>query len=442
MALRNLLLRLAFGGLLAAVGFVMARRKLPAQLTAWTDWEFDRIFFTFYAVSHFLLFFVAFFLLHQKPWADLIGFYVPQAHAVMQGQVPNRDFLSSYAPLNPYLDAFLLRMHDSPLTILVFQIICDLLSVPFWIRFLRRFMNETTVRKAALLYLLQPLVVWEICLDGKNQGMISLLLGIAFWAVARREILSGISFSLTWILVKILPVMFLPTLFIGARKRLRWLLAALLPSLIVYGAFVLVGADVTAGLRKENTIATPQNLPYLFGTLTGVDVPRIVLSLLSVAVILAVLFVTIRAQLDAKTEAAKLWKMALGAEFVLLVMMLINKKSDTSYLAMCFFLLSAFVAFEADRGRWTMLWFYLLLSFIGLPIVSFWYWPLKRQPATQIHAMSLAGDRNALIMVAMQTLLAVGYLGLAAGILRLLRVPAADSAPSEDEAQLVRDSVS
>lgn len=441
MALRNLLLRLTFGGLLAAVSFVMARRKLPAPLTAWKDREFDRIFFLFYGASHFLLFFIAFFLLHQKPWADLVAFYVPQAHAVMQGQVPNRDFLSSYAPLNPYLDALLLRMHDSPLTILVFQIVCDLLSVPFWIRFLRRFMKETTVRKAALLYLLQPLVVWDICLDGKNQGLISLLLGIAFWAIARREILSGFSFSLTWILVKILPVMFLPTLFIGARKRVRWLLAVSLPSLIVYGAFVLDKADVTAGLRKENTIATPQNLPYLFGALTGVEVPRMVLSVVSLAVIAAALFVTIRAQLEAVTEVARMWKMVLGTDLVLLVMMLVSKKSDTSYLAMCFFLLCAFVAFEADRGKRAMLWCYALLSLVGLPIASFWYWPLKRESATQIHALSLAGDRNALIMVAMQMLLAVGYLGLAAGILRLVREPAADAARLE-EAQLVRDSAS
>ena len=132
----------------------------------------------------------------------------------------------------------------------------------------------------------------------------------------------------------------------------------------------------------------------------------------------------------------------MALKLVLLVMMLVSKKSDTSYLAMCFFLLCAVVAFEADRGARAMPWFYALLSFIGLPIVSFWYWPLKRQSGTQIHAMSLKGDRNALIMAAMQTLLAVGYLGLAAGILRLLRVPAADSAPSEDEAQFVRDSAS
>src|ERR1700752_2767551 len=112
MALRNLLLRFAFGGFLAVVSFLVARRKLPAILGAWTDQQFDRIFFVVYAASRFLLFFAAFFVLHQKPWTDIVGFYVPQAHAVMHGLLPYRDFNSSYAPLNPYFDALLLRLRD------------------------------------------------------------------------------------------------------------------------------------------------------------------------------------------------------------------------------------------------------------------------------------------------------------------------------------------
>ncbi|HEY2469852.1 MAG TPA: hypothetical protein VGI45_18680 [Terracidiphilus sp.] len=441
MALRNLLLRFAFGGFLAVVSFLVARRKLPKPVAAWTDQQFDRILFGVYGASHFLLFFTAFFVLHQKPWTDIIAFYVPQAHSVMHGLVPYRDFDSSYAPLNPYIDALVLRLHDSALSILAFQILCDLLSVPFWTRFLRRYMNEATVRKAALLYLVQPLVFYEICIDGKNQGLISLLLGISFWAVARREILSGFSVSLTWILVKILPIMFVPALFIGARKRIRWMMAAAVPSLIVYGAFVLKGADVTEGLRKEGNMITPQNLPYLFGALTGFDLPKIVLSLLSLAVIAVVLVITIRAQLVAKSDAAKLWKMGLGVLLILFAVLLMNKKSDTSYLGMCFFLLCGFIAFESDGGRKSTTWLYVLLSILALPIASFWYWPLKQPMGPQLHTLCRAGDRLAWSMLLMQTLLAVSYLGLAFKILRSVRQDAFESV-EESGARLVRGSAS
>ena len=440
MALRNLLLRFAFGGFLALVSLMVARRKLPEAVADWTDQQFDRILFTVYGASHFLLFFAAFFVLHQKPWTDIVAFYVPQAHAVMHGLVPYKDFDSSYAPLNPYIDSLVLRLHNSALSILAFQILCDLLSVPFWTRFLRRFMSETAVRKSALLYLVQPLVFYEICIDGKNQGLISLLLGISFWAIGRREVLSGISASLTWIMVKILPVMFVPALFFGARKRIQWLMSAVLPSVIVYGAFMLRGADVTEGLRKEGNMITPQNLPYLFGVLTGFDLPRVVLSLVSLAVIAAVLVVTIRAQLQARTESQRLWKMVLGVLLVLLAVLLVNKKSDTSYLAMCFFLLCGFVAFAADCGNRGIVWLYVLLSGLSLPIASFWYWPLKQPMGPELHAQCLAGSRAAWAMLLMQALLAASYLGLAFGILRSVRRGAVDPAGEESATQLIRDS--
>ena len=160
MALRNLILRFAFGGIMAVLGFAVTRWKLSEKILGWSDKQFDHNLIAVYAGSRSLVFFAAFFVFHQKPWADLVGVYVPEAHAVMHGLVPYRDFASSYAPLNPYIDAALLWLHDSPLSILVFQIVCDIVSVPFWIRFLRRCVNEATILEAALMYLVQPLVIW------------------------------------------------------------------------------------------------------------------------------------------------------------------------------------------------------------------------------------------------------------------------------------------
>ena len=167
---------------------------------------------------------MTFFLLHQKPHADLPVYYMPEAHAVMHGLIP--DFTSSYAPLNPYLDALLLHMHDSPLSILVFLIICDIASIPFWIGFLRRFLPETTLRRSALLYLVQPIVLWGTCIDCKNHACISVLLAIALFTIAKKEIVSGVSYGLSFVLVKILPLMFLPAMFAGAHRRAKWLLSA------------------------------------------------------------------------------------------------------------------------------------------------------------------------------------------------------------------------
>lgn len=441
MALRNLLLRFVFSALLALVSFAVVRSRLFGKLGRWDNRQFDRLFVAFYAASHLLVFFAAFFVLHQKPWADLPAFYVPQAHAVMHGLVPYRDFKSSYAPLNPYLDAVLLKLKDSPLSILVFQIFCDIASVPFWIGFFRRMLNENTVRKAAVLYLLQPMVIWEICLDGKNQGLIALLLAISFYALARREVASGVSLSMSWILVKILPVIFLPSMFLGARRRFVWLASVVVPSVAVYGAFMLRGADVTSALRGEAELTTPQNLPYLFSSLTGWDLPKVALSAVLLFMVAGALVVAIWSQLRQVGEAARLWVTALSCEVILLALMMANKKSDTSYLGMCFFLLCAFVAFDADRRRRASSIFYALISLLALPIASFWYWPLHHEPAKALHNLWMAGNRNAWIMVLMQVLLVASYLGLAMGMLRSIRRPLTE-AEIRTEPMAVTDSAS
>jgi hypothetical protein len=421
MAERNLLLRFVFSAILAALSFAVARLPLLKKIGRWENRRFDRIYFTAYAASHFLVFLVVFVVLHEAPRTDLPAYYVPEAHSVMRGLLPYRDFQSSYAPLNPYLDAALLKVHDSSFSILIFQILCDAFSVPFWIGFLRRALNENTVRKAALLYLIQPVVIWGICIDGKNQGLIALLLAVSFYTIARREILSGVSLSLSWILVKILPVIFLPTLFFGARRRARWLIGVMAPSILVYGGFLLLRVDVSQAMRRESMFSTPQNLPYLFGALTGFEIPRLALSVVLLLVVAATLGVTVRSQLRQDTNAAGLWVMALSCELVLLTVMLVNKKSDTSYLGMCFFLLCGFVASDADRGgQWMSNW-YVLLTLFGLPVVSFWFWPLKMEQAVRLHALWLAGNRNAWIMMAMQVILELSYIGLVWGLLRTVR---------------------
>lgn len=421
MPLRNLTLRFIFSAILAMLSFAVARMPMLSRIGRWEKRRFDRIYFGVYAASHFLVFLTAFVVLHEAPRTDLPAYYVPEAHAAMHGLIPYRDFPSSYAPLNPYLDGVLLKVHDSPFSILIFQILCDVLSVPFWIGFLRRVLKEDTVRKAALLYLMQPIVIWGICIDGKNQGLIALLLAISFYSLARRDVLSGVSLCLSWILVKILPVMFLPTLFFGARRRARWMMSVVAPTVAVYGTFVLMRVDVSLAIRRESNMATPQNLPYLFSALTGFEVPVFVLSAALLLVLAAVVGTTTRWQLRENAVAARLWVTGLSCELILLTVMMFNKKSDTSYLGMCFFLLCGFVAFDVDQGRRWMSNWYGLMTLIGLPIVSYWFWPLHMETPVILHRLWLSGSRNAWIMMAMQFVLELSYAGLAWGLLRSAR---------------------
>lgn len=417
------LVHFLFGAIFACASLAVARMNLPARLGRMTKRRFDFYFLLVLLGTHFSVFVLAFFVLHQQPHSDLPAAYVPEAHAVMNGSLPYRDFVSSYAPLNPYLDAAVLKIKDSALVLIAFQILCDAASVPFWIGFLRRCLPESAVRRSALLYLLQPLVIWDICLNGKNHGCISLLLAISMYCIARRETLSGISYGLSLVMVKILPSIFLPALFLGARKRWIWLISALALPVVVYGSFWLAGLDITVPVRLEGGKSTSGNLPYFVCALIGRDISVGVVGLLTLAALGCVVIYAGLAQLRATTQAQSLWTLSLSVLIVLFALLTANKKASTSYLEMCFFLICAFTAVHAEKKRWSVAYLYAILSMAGLPVSSLWFVALRGASPVELHHLLLTGDRNAIIEMVLQALVLTSFLGLGLRMVQDLRGP-------------------
>jgi hypothetical protein len=415
-----LILRFVFCAVLALLSVLITRTKWVDKIAGIKRRQFDGWFFAIFAVSHFAMFVVVFLILHQQPWADLTGAYMPQAEAAMHGLMPYRDFESAYAPLNPFLDAALLRLHHSPLTILVFQICCEILAVPFWMGFLRRFMKERSVRLAAVLYLLQPLVMWNICIDGKNQGMICLLLSIALFTIGRREILSGVSYSISIVAVKLLPIIFFPALFFGSRKRILWSVSALLPIVLVYGAFQLHGVDVLHPVKLIAPILAPQNLPFFITAATGSTLPPLTMDLLRYIPLVTVVLFTVFIQWTPKGEATRLWEMQLSMLLVFLTVNTFNGKTDTSYFGMFFFVACSLVAVWLERGRKSILFPYLAFTAVSLPVTSFWFGPMRHLEAEAIFPLWTKGDGTALLMMALQIVLLYSYFGLAYAAVRSL----------------------
>jgi len=383
------------------------RRPVPGRILALRRREFDAIFIALFGLTHLLLFFLVFFVLHQSPHADLPSYYVPEAHALLRGLTPYRDFPSSYAPWNSYLDALLLRIHDSPLSILVFQIACDILSVPFWIGFTRRFLPEDIVRKAAILYMIQPMVLWDVCIEGKNQACISLLLALALYLIARYDLASGVSYSLSLVLVKILPLIFLPALFLGARKRTLWLLGAVALPAVAYGAFLWHGIDVTAPIRIEQRLITGGDLPYLASLVFGRTISAGLSSAIFLLTVAATVLISNYAQIRTQLAAERLWKVLLAILAVLFTVLLFSRKSDPSYLGMCFFLICIFVAVHAEQTKnWTSS-FYAALTLVVMLVTSLWFQLLPFY--FKLHDMLWAGDKSAIAMFVSQSLLIFCY---------------------------------
>lgn len=410
MDLRNLVLRVGFGVVLAILSFAIVRLRPSRAIANLHVRRFDQLFLATFALIRIALFVVVFFVLHQHPHADLPAVYVPEAHAVLHGSVPYRDFKSSYAPLNPYLDAALLKIRDTPLSILCFQIACEIASVPFVLGFFRRFLSEWSVRKAALLYMVQPVVLWGTCVDGKNHACIALLLAIALYAVARREVLSGIACGLSFTVVKILPLMFLPALFMAASKRVIWLVSALAIPVLVYGGFALARIDVTVPLRAEGDLITAGNVPYLAAAVFGHETAPRILNIVALGLTLSAVSFAAWAQRKVEAHPQRMWKLTLSMLLVLFTVLLFTKKSDPIYISMAFFLVCALTVKEEEARPhgWTA-YVYSLLSAIGLPVASFWFWPLHEATGPQLHTLMLKGNSAAVLMVAGQAVLIACY---------------------------------
>src|SRR5277367_7166998 len=95
---------------------------------------FDRTVNLAFILSRLGAYLGVFFVLHIARRGDLMGFYWPEATAVLEHRLPYRDFQSSYAPLHAYLDASAIRLWFSPLAIILLAICVEMLLLPLWLR--------------------------------------------------------------------------------------------------------------------------------------------------------------------------------------------------------------------------------------------------------------------------------------------------------------------
>lgn len=210
--------------------------------------------------------FVAIYVIgHQNVTSDVPGYYVPAAQAVLNGQVPYRDFALSYAPLFPYIGASLLTVWDDAKVFALFAIAVNALALVLWHKAAVVTVGEHTARASSVLFATSGHVLVQALL-GTNQAWIGAALAAStLFIVTGREVASGVAQAAALCAVKVLSLLFWPVLWIMAGRRMRWLAAAVLPCAIVYGAFAMSDADLLAPLRKEGDLISSGNLPYVLG---------------------------------------------------------------------------------------------------------------------------------------------------------------------------------
>ncbi len=403
--IQSLEARTALGSAFAIVGYFVASSN---SIHRPNRRAFDRTINIVFILSRFAVFFGVFFVLHLPVRGDIPAFYVPEAHLLLQHQLPYRDFQSSYAPLHTFLDAAILRLWNSPLAIILFAILVEFLTLPVWLRAARLFASERAVRIAAVLYVTSAISLQFVTIDGQDNVVTALLLGLGVLAIARqRDTFSGALVGFSAVLIKFLNMLFAPAFILAARGWFRWLIGFFVIIAAGYGAFALLHLPILEPLSREGGLRTASDLPYLLESAAGYTAPTKLEDGLLGIVLLVVIAVMLRARLRARAEAPLLRLAVFGCASLNLALLIFSKKSWPPYLVLTLFPLCLLLG-EGTRQRLRLACF-AVFNVIAVTTHSIWATIFGQFLAGPFHHALAQREPMAMVFLITQILLVAGY---------------------------------
>jgi hypothetical protein len=290
-------------------------------------------------------------VLEQPVLGDVLGSYVPQGRAILEGRALFRDFSTSYGPLFPFEAAALLALWNEPAVFVWGAIVLELLSLALWLSAGRRIVGEAALRAGSVLYVTSPIPLLNVAMNGGQQVWVAVFLGACALLLARRrDFAAGAVLGAALVCVKLLAGVFAPVGVLFAHERVRFALGfASLPLAVYVVAFLCAGARAFEGAIYEAGQITPGNLYFLLSAV-GADLVNPVLSAAAALVALA----------GAAALVAWLWRSGAASDLAylptawglaLLAFLLLSKKSYPTYLVLGFFPLCLGFAQSAPRTR-------------------------------------------------------------------------------------------
>jgi hypothetical protein len=408
---QTLFFRVALG---LAAGVVSVLLVSLPRLQTISNRRFDRLLFTSFAGSRLGIFGLVFLALRIAPRGDVQAYYMQQAEWVLRGLLPYRDFVSSYAPLHPYLDAGLISLWHTPLAIMLFSVLAELLLLPLWMRAGREFLPEGNLRGAALLYLASPISLQFVTIDGQDNVVIAVLIAFALLLVLRSHVAAaGAALGASVSAFKFLPLLYAPVFLAAVPRRWRLLLGAVLVCGAAYGGFALLHAPILTPLSAEGGLRTAGNLPYVIETIFGVTLPARLtdgcLLLVLLGIFAAAGRAAYRAEMDVRMRA-----LTSGMAAATLALLVLSKKSWPPYLVLALFPVCLLAREESGsrlRNGLRVAGF-ALFSLIAVAEHSYWSSIFAQFSSAEFHARLSSGHAGVRVLVAVELLLVAGYLGL------------------------------
>lgn len=408
---QTLFARIALGLLAAALSVFLS--SWP-RLRVLENRRFDRMIYAAFAMSRLGLFGMVFLVWHTAPRGDVPSYYMQQAQWVLRGLVPYRDFVSSYAPLHPYLDAGLILAWHTPLAILFFSVLVELFLIPLWMLAGRQFLTEGELRTGALLYLASPISLQFVTIDGQDNVVIAVLIVLAVLLILRSRIAAaGATLGMSVAAIKFLPLLYAPAFFAAVSRRMRLALGAVVVCGIVYGGFAILHAPVMGPLAAERDLRSAGDLPYVVETIVGVMLPARLtdgfLLLVLAAIFACVGRLAYRASIEVRMRA-----LTFGMVAATLALLAFSKKSWPPYLMLALFPICLLVGGGSASRVWDRLRMagFAIFSVLAVAEHSYWSSMFAQFSSLEFHSQLRTGRHDVWALLVVEVLLVSGYLWL------------------------------
>lgn len=403
--IQSLEARTALGCAVAAASYILASSRRIHQPT---QKSFDRGVTLAFIASRLGLFIFIFFVLHIAVRGDIPTFYVIPARDALQHKLPYIDYSTSYAPLHATLDGGLLLLWNSPLVIILFSILVECFLLPIWLRASRLFLSEETVRIAAVLYLASAMSVQFVTIDGQDNAILEVLLGLALLLLARfRAVLSGAVLAAGAAVIKFLPLLFAPAFFLASARRFRWLLGFVVVLVVGYGYFVLRHVPILFPFKLEHNSRTASDLPYVLEAIINRTPPNITEDLAFGFALLIILALLARIGLRRPTREASLRAITFGCVALDLALLFFSRKSWPDYIVLTLFPIG--LLFGQGGHRRLRLALFAFFNVIAVTTHSMWATVFNQFLAGPLHHALMQRQPAAWVFLFSQILLIAGY---------------------------------
>ena len=403
--IQSLEARTALGSIFASASYILGSSR---WIHRGKQQSFDRAVNLAFIASRVGLYIFVYFILHLAVRGDVPTFYVEPARAALQGALPYIGYSTSYAPLHATLDAGLLLLWNSPHVIILFAIVAECFVLPVWMRASRLFLPEETVRIAAVLYLCSAMSVQFVAIDGQDNAVLEVLLGLSLLLLARyRALLSGAVLAAGAVIIKFLPLLFAPAFFLVAARRLRWLAGFAIVLIVGYGYFVLRHVPILFPFRLEHGSRTASDLPYVIEAIVNHTPPNIAEDLTFGIALLIILALLARVGFRRPTREVALCAITFGCAALNLALLFFSRKSWPDYIILTLFPLG--LLFGEGGYRRLRIACFAAFNVIAVTTHSIWATVFSQFLAEPFHHALARRQPMAWVFLITQILLIAGY---------------------------------